>query len=181
MSIIEFLFLPISDIESAGSNCKTDIIETAEQSIFTTTSFLGSVESLQRFLCSHPSTAKYFNGQLTCSLTQKRVRARRVASEKLIEEYGPYPSSEDKIRLSVLMGDLFDQLASVFFDPNTHTGYIRRVLENYRRRNSECCKKWLKPVDGVDYSHNKSNEFEGIFYYYSVATQVSISCLHVSE
>ena len=57
----------------------------------------------------------------------------RVVVEKFVEERGLYPSQNDKIKLSEVLGKLFNQQPQEFYDKSSSSqGYITYSLQRYR-------------------------------------------------
>ena len=76
----------------------------------------------------------------------------RTAVQKLVEERGLYPSRKDKIKLSEVLGKLFNQRPQDFFDLNNR-GYLPNALKRYRYRMPPHIKKLYeknKPIADKD-------------------------------
>ena len=98
-----------------------------------TVSVLDHVESLKNFLSTHPHSRYVFNSDVAIKEELRRRKVVRVSVEKLVEERGLYPRKLDKVRLSVVLGQLFNQPASVFYDEATSLGFITYSLQAIRK------------------------------------------------
>ena len=58
----------------------------------------------------------------------------RVVVEKFVQERGLYPRPKDKIKLSEVLGKLFNQQPCDFYEKSSCQGYITYALQGYRKR-----------------------------------------------
>lgn len=89
---------------------------------------------MKEFLASHPKSQRFFiEGSKQDPIVRRQV-AVTVATAKIMEECGTYPSQGDKKRLAEVLGEILGLHPSVFFDPASHSGYIANALHNRRRK-----------------------------------------------
>jgi hypothetical protein len=59
-----------------------------------------------------------------------------VATSKLVEMEGLYPSSESKIRIAGLLADVIGLPPTALFDSVSRRGYLNKYLDNLRATQS---------------------------------------------
>ena len=64
-----------------------------------------------------------------------------VTASKIRDIYGPVPSTNVKLRVSLWLSEITTLESTSFFDPKTHKGYLNKALENKRRSNPDE-KRW---------------------------------------
>jgi len=97
---------------------------------------------MREFLSSHPKSQRYFVDGVKHDVIARRQVVVAVATSKLVEECGIYPSQGDKKRLSEVLGEVLQMNPSVFFDAASHQGFISNALHNRRRKLATTEKKF---------------------------------------
>lgn len=109
----------------------------------TKVSVLSSAENLPKFFSAHPKTQRFFasNASVVDPIS-KRQAAVVVATAKLKEECGQYPSTDEKRKLADLLGSVLSLPPTVFFDPQSYHGYISTQIYNRHRSLQNSDKKY---------------------------------------
>ena len=71
------------------------------------------------------------SGKITISSRQHIIR---VLVHKVMALYGSYPSTQEKVHVAALIGEMLSLPSTIFYDPVSFDGYLSRGLENARRK-----------------------------------------------
>lgn len=102
-----------------------------------------NADVLLEILKKHPKTKPFFSERSRpVDAVVKRQKAIYVASKLAIDEFGNYPTTEQKLHIASLLGCLLDLPPAVIFDQEHHTGYLPCALDNRRRQLDAPAKKF---------------------------------------